>query len=118
MLTSLELNNSVQPPGDCSLPIEDLLIGIASPLTISLYGPGYVALPIEIPVSVGDVLVVRTEYADHPRTSRLLEDLLSHLNSIGAENTNIKVLDKAQPADTSSTTPTIQAVLTEKIRTS
>jgi len=118
MIASLGLNNSVQPPGDCSLPIEDLLIGIASPLTISLYGPDYVALPVEIPVSVGDVLVVRTEYADHPRTTRLLEDLLSHLHSIGAGNTNIRVLDKAPSADTSSASASIQAVLTEEIRRS
>ena len=110
MVTSLGLNNSVLPPEDCSLPIEDQLIGIASPLTICLYGPDYVVLPIEIPVSVGDVLVVRTEYADHARTTRLLEALLSHLHSVGAENKNVKVLDKASKADENSAAESVQTI--------
>ncbi len=118
MLTSLGLNNNVQPPRDCSLPIEDLLIGIASPLTISLYGPDYIALPVEIPVSVGDVLVVRTEYADHPRTTRLLKDLLSHLHAIEAENKHIEILDKGSSAATSSAPALLQITTNKEIITS
>ena len=67
-----------------ALPVEDLLIGIASPLTISRYGPDHVVLPIQLPITIGDVLMVPREFADHPRTQTLVRHLLDHLNSVAA----------------------------------
>lgn len=69
-----------QPEGE-TLPIEDLHLGIASPLTRSLYGPDYRILPLTLPISFGDVLVVRSEFAQHPRYQELLVSLLDHLSA-------------------------------------
>ena len=62
-----------------SVPAEDLFLGIASPLTLEAYGPDWMPLPLVIPIAVGDALVVRSEYANHPRTIDLVSRLLSHL---------------------------------------
>ncbi|MCS5693722.1 hypothetical protein NZK33_17325 [Cyanobium sp. FGCU-6] len=67
-----------------SVPVEDLLIGIASPLTLGSYGPDYVVLPIQLPIVFGDVLMVPSEFADHPRTRILVRTLMEHLRAITA----------------------------------
>jgi DNA-binding transcriptional LysR family regulator len=74
-----------------SLPVEDLLIGIASPLRISLYGPDHVVLPIELPISIGDILMVPSEFADHPRTRALAEQLLDHLRCVTAGMAGLQI---------------------------
>lgn len=88
-LTFLRSTESPLP----ALAIEDLLVGIASPLTLPLYGPEAIALPIQLPIPVGDVLVVRREYADHPRTEALIDELLRHLRQIAVTLPNLEVLD-------------------------
>jgi len=103
VLDSLGLNQENQSFVSTSLaPIEDLLVGIASPLTISQYGSDYVPLPIKIPVLVGDTLVIRTEFADHPRTDSLLGHLRSQLHSIACEMTDVEILDDALTPKTTS----------------
>jgi DNA-binding transcriptional LysR family regulator len=77
-----------------SLPAEDLFVGIASPLTMGLYGPRYVALPIQLPIKVGDVLMVRTEFVNHPRTQALVDDLLQHLQQITQDLPSVELLGR------------------------
>jgi DNA-binding transcriptional LysR family regulator len=74
-----------------SLPVEDLLIGIASPLTLPSYGPDHVVLPIELPIVFGDVLVVPAEFAEHPRTRALVQELVEHLRVITAGMADIVI---------------------------
>ena len=64
---------------DPCVPAEDLFLGVASPLTLDAYGSDWRPLPLVIPIVVGDALVVRSEYANHPRTIDLVSRLLSHL---------------------------------------
>lgn len=80
VLDSLGLNHQHHhrlPPSP--LPIEELMVGLASPLTISLFDPNTIALPIALPVRFGDVLVVRREFGEHPRTQALVRSLRDHL---------------------------------------
>lgn len=90
-LTLLRTAESARP-GEA---IEDLLVGIASPLTLDLYGPETIALPIRLPMTVGDVLVVKREYADHPRTRALATELLSHLRRLAETRPNLVVHDQS-----------------------
>lgn len=64
---------------DAGLPVEDLYLGVASPLTLCTYESDWKPLPLVIPIAVGDALVVRSDYATHPRTRDLVSRLLSHL---------------------------------------
>jgi DNA-binding transcriptional LysR family regulator len=76
---------------NASLPVEDLVVGIASSLRIGRYGPDHVVLPIELPVSTGDVLMVPAEFADHPRTRTLVRQLLDHLRSVSAGMADLQI---------------------------
>lgn len=68
-------------------------LGIASALTLPLYGEDYVALPLEIPISFGDVLVIRSEFAGHPRGQELLTSLLAHIRTATASCTDVRLLE-------------------------
>lgn len=59
----------------------DLVIGYATAMSMDLFEQPKVILPVKIPLQVGDTLVVRREYASHPRLLGLLE----HLRSKAAE---------------------------------
>ena len=54
---------------------EKLAVGYATSLTLDLFKSPQVLLPIQISLEVGDTLIVRREYADHPRLTELLEHL-------------------------------------------
>ena len=62
------------------LPAEDRIVGIANPITASLYGPDSVVLPIQVPITVGDALVVHADFAEHPRVHQLVADLTDFLS--------------------------------------
>ena len=66
------------------VPLESMLIGYASPLTMHLYGDDWVRLPQRLPVEVGDVLMVREPFGNHPRTHALVAQLLDHLGTVAA----------------------------------
>ena len=72
-------------------PVEDLLIGYASPLTLHLYGEGWVRLDQALPVEVGDVLMVREAFLDHPRTQALHRQLIEHLSGLAADHPDVIV---------------------------
>ena len=78
---SLVSDSSFGDSCNSSPPLEDLFLGIATPLTIGAYESDWAPLPLTIPITVGDALVVRSEYATHLRTRDLLSRLLSHLDS-------------------------------------
>jgi len=73
--------------------VEDLLVGIASPLTMHLYGPDWVVLPLQLPLAFGDVLVVRGEYALHSRTRALVNALLSRVADRARAHADVRLLD-------------------------
>lgn len=53
----------------------DFVIGYASAFSISLFEAPQVILPVPIPMDVGDSLVVKREFAEHPRFIELLQQL-------------------------------------------
>lgn len=53
----------------------DLVVSPASAFTLSFFPNPQVVLPISIPLVVGDTLVVRRDYENHPRLRNLLEHL-------------------------------------------
>jgi hypothetical protein len=73
------------------IPTEAMLIAYSSPLTLQLYGDDWVRLPQKLPVEVGDVLMVREEFSDHPRTQQLLRKLLDHLGQLAAPHSDVVV---------------------------
>ncbi len=75
------------------LSFEASMLGIASALTLPLYGPDYRLLPVEIPIQFGDVLVLRSEFAAHRRCLELLDSLLAHIRSATAECADVQMLE-------------------------
>lgn len=92
MLTSLGLGGapSQAPTGNA---VEDLLVGIANPLSLHLYGPDWVPLPLKLPLPVGDVLVVHSDYATHARTRALVAALQNRLARLAGGHQDVQLLD-------------------------
>jgi DNA-binding transcriptional LysR family regulator len=57
----------------------ELLVGYASIFSIDFYPQPQYFLPLQLPILVGDNLVVKREYAEHPRLQQLLADLRQQL---------------------------------------
>ncbi|MFY7694859.1 MAG: LysR substrate-binding domain-containing protein, partial [Cyanobium sp.] len=55
---------------------DELAVGYATSFTLHLFQTPQIVLPIQIPLEVGDTLIVRRDFAQHPR----LVELLSYLN--------------------------------------
>ena len=72
--------------------IEDLMVGFATPLTLPLYGESFVALPLQVPVEVGDALVVAKEWVDAPQIHQLVSLLRSRLEILAKEAWGVEVL--------------------------
>ena len=51
------------------------IVGYATQLTIDFFDRTHMLLPIQVPFEVGETLVVRREYAIHPRFEELVSDL-------------------------------------------
>ncbi len=79
-------------------PIEDLMVGFATPLTLSLYGATYQALPLRLPIDVGDALVVRKDFAAYPQIQQLAAHLRSTLRTLALTTADLWVLD-ADPSE-------------------
>ncbi|WP_411876076.1 hypothetical protein [Vulcanococcus limneticus] len=78
-----------------SLPLADLQVGITSPLAFAGHRSGSVALPLTLPVVVGDVLVVRSDLAGHRRTLGLVDVLLHHLRAVSLGLNDVHVFAEA-----------------------
>lgn len=79
-------------PAADTLPFAERCLGIASALTLPLYGADYQALPLEIPIHFGDGLVIHSEFATHRRSQELLDSLLAHIRTALADNPAVRLL--------------------------
>ena len=77
---------------------EDLALGIASPLALPLYGDDWAVLPVSLPVTVGDVVMLRADLAAHPRAEALIADLADHLRAVAAACADVVVRGRAVAA--------------------
>ena len=83
---------------------EDLLVGFATPLSLLLSGDCCKVLPLELPLEVGDALLVPRQYERAPQTLQLLAELRSRLESLAGAAPELVVLDgfehpSAAPSD-------------------
>jgi DNA-binding transcriptional LysR family regulator len=60
----------------------ELLVGYASIFSIEFYPQPQYFLPLQLPLMVGDNLVVKREFENHPRVLKLLADLRKRLNPL------------------------------------
>lgn len=72
--------------------IEDLMVGFSTPLTLPLYGDSYRALPLQLPVEVGDALVLAREWVDTPQTQDLISLLCTRLEILAKATWGVEVL--------------------------
>lgn len=72
---------------------QERMLGIASALTLPLYGPDYRVLPVEIPIQFGDVLVVHSQFFGHRRCQQLIEALLAHIRAATATCPDVRLLE-------------------------
>jgi len=72
--------------------IEDLLVGFSTPLTLPMYGDSHVALPLQVPVEVGDALVVARQWANSPRTRQLVALLHGRLETLAQSTPGVEVM--------------------------
>ena len=84
--------------------IEDLMVGFATPLTLPLYGESYRALPLQVPVVVGDALVVAREWVHSTQIRQLVSLLRTRLETVAATTSGVEVLhgfplNECLPAD-------------------
>ena len=73
---------------------EDLALAIASPLTVAAYGDDWAVLPLELPIVVGDALIVQTDFVDHPRTQELVQQLSRRLRTVVGADASVQLLSE------------------------
>ena len=71
----------------------DLLVSPTSVFTISFFPTPQVILPIPIPLEVGDSLVIRRDYATHPRLLKLLEHLRNRAKQLAQQYPEVRIPD-------------------------
>ena len=72
--------------------IEDLMVGFSTPLTLPLYGDSYKVLPFQVPVEVGDALVVAREWANSTQIRNLVSLLRGRLEILASTLSGVEVL--------------------------
>jgi hypothetical protein len=83
---------------------EDLVVGFATPLSLLLSDDSCRVLPLELPLEVGDALLVPRQYERAPPTLQLLAQLRLRLESLAGAAPGLVVLDgfehsSAAPSD-------------------
>ena len=73
--------------------MEDLIVSLATPLSLLLSDDCCRVLPLELPIEVGDALLVPRQYEHAPQTLRLLADLRQRLESLAGAAPELVVLD-------------------------
>ena len=76
----------------------ELTIGYATALSLEVAGQGMRRLPLQLPISSGDALVVRREFAASEHLRRLHLTLLERLRPLAARHPEIQVLEPDQLA--------------------
>jgi len=75
----------------------DLVVGYATAFTMGLFDHAQVILPVQIPLTVGDSLVVRREYASHPILLRLLARSRSKAQHLAASIPDVFLPESIPP---------------------
>ena len=73
--------------------IDELMVGVATPLTLPLYGDSYRELPLRLPVHVGDALVVSREFVHTPQVSLLASFLRRRIAALATDRDDVVILD-------------------------
>jgi DNA-binding transcriptional LysR family regulator len=73
----------------------DLLVGYATALSIGQLDAAKVILPIQIPLDVGETLVVRKDYQQQPRLLRLLRHLSQKARDLAKRHPEIRLVGAA-----------------------
>lgn len=73
-------------------PIEDLMVGFSTPLTLPIYGESCEVLPLKLPIEAGDALVVRREFTHYPQIQRLTDYLRNRLTELALTTPDLTVL--------------------------
>jgi hypothetical protein len=73
--------------------VEDLLVGFSTPLALPMYGEDFVALPLELPITVGDALLIRREFSDSPQALDLASQLRQRLRMLALTTPDVAVLE-------------------------
>jgi hypothetical protein len=68
------------------------MVGFSTPLTLPLYGDTYKALPLQVPVEVGDALVVAREWANSAQIRNLVSLLQGRLETLVTPLSDVQVL--------------------------
>ena len=68
------------------------MVGFSTPLTLPMYGDSYKVLPLQVPVDVGDALVVAREWADSTQIRTLVSLLQSRIESLAKVLSGVEVL--------------------------
>jgi len=68
-----------------------LTVGYATSLSLGLLPQPSVLLPVLIPLEVGDTLVVRRRYADHPRCQSLLTELRRRARELAQRHPDVRL---------------------------
>lgn len=69
----------------------DLVVGYATAFTLSFFPSPQHILPLQIPLEVGDSLVVRRDYATHPRLLQLVEKLRTRAAELAQQYPEVSV---------------------------
>ena len=83
---------------------EDLIVGFATPLSLLLRDDSCRVLPLELPLEVGDALLVPRQYERAPQALHLLAELRLRLERLAGAAPGMVVLDgfehpSAAPSD-------------------
>jgi hypothetical protein len=80
----------------CQERIEDLMVGFSSPQTLPLFGEEIRILPLNLPIEVGDALVVRREFSEFPQIQALIDLLRNRLTELAKTTPDLCVLEAGQ----------------------
>jgi len=94
-LWAASVQKSAQPPPSWrgKTDIDDLMVGIATPLSLTLYGDSFRVLPLRLPVPVGDALVVAREFVQSPQVKSLASFLRRRIANLAADMDDVLILD-------------------------
>jgi DNA-binding transcriptional LysR family regulator len=70
---------------------DQVTVGYATVLSIGLFPVPQVILPLPIPLEVGDTLVVRRRFSEHPRCRQLLEGLQQRAQQLAARHPEVRI---------------------------
>lgn len=92
-----------------TVPVEELMISFGTPLQqVTGFLDGCVRLPLSLPMSVGEALVVKREFVAGPHLRSLLAALVSRATQLASGLDDVEVLLSDQPGLKVSATPLLQ----------